>query len=186
MANTYYEITGVIDGKKEVLHGSFVKSDCAYELEAEKENFKADGYKNLKIESRETEDEPDLEIYEENIDELKENGNLKTHFFAVNCFGWGTGETKEEAIKQCIIAAGISNAKTTVNNAHKRGDHGMGLWTCEVLAPADTPYRINNFMPYGVETKEHEQHYLTYVTQKKFAYSTYTADDCHGAIVEFK
>ena len=62
---TYYEITAKIDGNIEVLFGSFVKSDCTYELDAEKSSWKDQGYKAIKITSRETEDTPDPEVYDE-------------------------------------------------------------------------------------------------------------------------
>jgi len=39
--NKYYEVEGYIDGEREVLFGSFDKRDCAYELEAERESWKA-------------------------------------------------------------------------------------------------------------------------------------------------
>jgi len=61
--NTYYEIKAYIDGQEEVLFGSFEKSDCTYELEAEKDGWKAEGFKSIKITSRKTEEEPDTEVY---------------------------------------------------------------------------------------------------------------------------
>ena len=62
--NTYYEITAKIDEQEEVLFGSFEKSDCTYELEAEKEGWKAEGFKSIKITSRKTEEAPDTEVYD--------------------------------------------------------------------------------------------------------------------------
>jgi len=67
MANKYYEVVGKIDGKQEVLFGSFVRADCKYEMDAEKEGWKDDGYKGIKIVSRDTEDTPDPEVYEGEI-----------------------------------------------------------------------------------------------------------------------
>ena len=61
--NTYYEVVATIDGEFEVLYGSFDKSDCEYEIEAEKESWLADGYRGIKIKSRQTTDKPDPEIY---------------------------------------------------------------------------------------------------------------------------
>jgi hypothetical protein len=60
----YYEITAWIDGGIEVLFGSFDKSECLYEKAAETSNWKEEGYKDIKIVSRLTEEQPDLEIYE--------------------------------------------------------------------------------------------------------------------------
>ena len=61
--NKYYEVEGYIDGEREVLFGSFDKRDCTYELEAERESWKAEGYKKIKIVSRETQETPDPEVY---------------------------------------------------------------------------------------------------------------------------
>ena len=60
----YYEIIAWIDGAIEVLFGSFDKSDCLYEKSAETSNWKEEGFKNIKIVSRLTEEQPDLEIYD--------------------------------------------------------------------------------------------------------------------------
>lgn len=61
--NKYYEVEGYIEGEREVLFGSFDKRDCAYELEADRESWRAEGYKKLKIVSRETQETPDPEVY---------------------------------------------------------------------------------------------------------------------------
>jgi hypothetical protein len=61
--NTYYEIQAKFEGEIEILFGSFDRSDCAYELEAEKESWKDQGYKQIKIVSRQTEESPDPEVY---------------------------------------------------------------------------------------------------------------------------
>ena len=65
--NTYYEITANIDGETEILFGSFDKSDCAYELDAEKESWKCEGFKSIKIVSRKTEEKPDAEVYGDSV-----------------------------------------------------------------------------------------------------------------------
>jgi len=67
MGNKYYEVVGKIDGDVEVLYGSFVRKDCVDEMSAEKEGWKDDGYKAIKIVSRETEDTPDAEVYKGEI-----------------------------------------------------------------------------------------------------------------------
>ena len=62
----YYEVIGTImgtDSTTDVLFGSFDRSDCAYELEAERVSWRAEGYKALKITSRMTTETPDPEIY---------------------------------------------------------------------------------------------------------------------------
>ena len=63
MSNTYYELIGTIDGESEILFGSFDREDCAYEQDAERDTWKADGYKGIKIVSREVAEEPDPEVY---------------------------------------------------------------------------------------------------------------------------
>lgn len=61
---TYYEIKAInIDGDDEILYGSFVKSEAQYELQAERDSWKADGYKCIAITSRDTDDQPDPEVY---------------------------------------------------------------------------------------------------------------------------
>ena len=61
--NKYYMVTGVLNGRTEKLFGSFDKADCTYEIEAEKESWKGEGYKNIKISTKETADKPDKEVY---------------------------------------------------------------------------------------------------------------------------
>ena len=62
--NKYYEITATIDGQEEILFGSFVRADCVYEKDAEKDGWQDEGYKKIKIVSRETTEAPDAEVYE--------------------------------------------------------------------------------------------------------------------------
>jgi len=61
----YHIVVGTIDGITEELFGSFVKQDCTYELDAEKESWKEQGYKKIKMSTRETSDSPDKEVYGE-------------------------------------------------------------------------------------------------------------------------
>ena len=61
--NTYYKITGTIDGHEETLFGSFDKSDCTFELDSEKQTWKDEGFRKLKITNEETEEKPDPEVY---------------------------------------------------------------------------------------------------------------------------
>ena len=60
---TYYTLTATIDGELEVIFGSFVKADCEYELDAEKESLKDQGYKGFKIVAAESNETPDLKVY---------------------------------------------------------------------------------------------------------------------------
>ena len=61
--NKYYEVIGTIDNRPETLYGSFDRSDCVYELEAERDSWRAEGYKGLFIGSSATTETPDPEIY---------------------------------------------------------------------------------------------------------------------------
>ena len=61
--NTYYEIKAYVDGKEETLFGSFEKSDCTFELDSLKSEWKEEGYEQIRIKSRKTEEEPDTEAY---------------------------------------------------------------------------------------------------------------------------
>lgn len=61
--NTYYEVTATIDGQDEVLYGSFDRNECKYEIDAERDNWKEQGYKKIRITSRQTVDTPDSEVY---------------------------------------------------------------------------------------------------------------------------
>ncbi len=66
--STYYEIKADIDGSTEILFGSYDKSDCTYELSAERDGWKGEGYKKFKVVSREVTEKPDAEIYGDDID----------------------------------------------------------------------------------------------------------------------
>lgn len=63
MTTQYFNVVGYIEGKKEVLFGSFDRNDCKQELDVEKSNWKSDGYKKLTIEVTETTETPDSEVY---------------------------------------------------------------------------------------------------------------------------
>ena len=70
--NTYYEVFADIDGETEQLFGSFVRADCVYEKDAEKDSWKEQGYKKIRIVSKQTSDVPDAEVYKEEIVTKKE------------------------------------------------------------------------------------------------------------------
>lgn len=65
--NKYYEVVATIDGDTEVLYGSFLRADCKDEIDAEKDTWKADGYKSIKIVTRECSDQIDKEVYTDNV-----------------------------------------------------------------------------------------------------------------------
>jgi len=60
---TYYRLTAVIDGKTEVIAGSFDKSDLTYELEMERDSLREEGYRKFAITSEKTTEQPDVSIY---------------------------------------------------------------------------------------------------------------------------
>ena len=63
MSTLYYKVVGTLDGEREQLFGSFVKADCIGELDAERFNWKLEGYKALKVIASSTEDSPDMAVY---------------------------------------------------------------------------------------------------------------------------
>ena len=63
MTNTYYDVIATIDGDDEQLFGSFVRSQCKEEIEAEKASWKDQGYKKIRIVSRETTEAPCPTVY---------------------------------------------------------------------------------------------------------------------------
>lgn len=62
--NKYFTVIGVIDGEYENLFGSFDRADCVSEIECEKSTWKEQGYKRIKIQSKNTTDVPDRSVYE--------------------------------------------------------------------------------------------------------------------------
>jgi hypothetical protein len=64
--NKYFRIiaTHKETGKEEILFGSYDRSDCVYEKDCEKDSWKEEGYKGIRIVSCEVEEEADKEVYE--------------------------------------------------------------------------------------------------------------------------
>lgn len=63
---TYYEVIGTFNGELDVLFGSFDRQDCKDEIEAERDTWKMDGFKSIRIRERQTEETPSAEIYGDN------------------------------------------------------------------------------------------------------------------------
>ena len=61
--NTYFEVEAYLEGERFVFFGSFDRTDCVGELDAERDGWKEEGYKKIKIVSHQTADEPDPEVY---------------------------------------------------------------------------------------------------------------------------
>tara|TARA_R100000808_G_scaffold7161_1_gene21149 strand:- start:689 stop:949 length:261 start_codon:yes stop_codon:yes gene_type:complete len=51
------------DNDSEVMFGSYDRTDCTAEIDAERDTWKEQGYSKIRIQSRETEEAPDPEIY---------------------------------------------------------------------------------------------------------------------------
>ena len=65
--NTYFEVVADFEGETELLFGSFVRSDCVCEIDAEKESWKSEGYKKIRVVSKATNETPDADIYKDEI-----------------------------------------------------------------------------------------------------------------------
>jgi hypothetical protein len=63
---TYYEVIGTFNGALDVLFGSFDRQDCKGEIEAERDTWKMDGFKSIRIRERQTEETPSAEVYGDN------------------------------------------------------------------------------------------------------------------------
>ena len=96
----------------------------------------------------------------------------ETHFYAACAYGWATAKTRELAIERVIKAFRHGLSRLTKKNQQSGDAPGAYIWTCEVHAPADAGYSINNFVPQGVEISGQREHYTTHVTQKNIAYWT--------------
>lgn len=59
----YYEVIATIDGEDEVLFGSYDKSDCVYEKQAESPSLREEGYRRIRILQRLVSTSPDPEVY---------------------------------------------------------------------------------------------------------------------------
>ena len=61
---TYWEVRGTLDGLADQLFGSYDRTDCVYELDAERETWKEQGYRKIHITSVQTTQAPDPVVYE--------------------------------------------------------------------------------------------------------------------------
>ena len=98
------------------------------------------------------------------------------HFFASSAFGWGVGNTVDEAVAQLVKATGVSSVSMTTRNAQKNGAPGLYFWHCKVLAPKDAEYDIEWFMPKDIKWEDGRHCYFTYCTKKEHAYWEQPAD----------
>lgn len=68
----YYDIIAKYGKQSEVLYGSYVRSDCVHELEAEKESWLNLSYTGIKIVKRQVHAEPDQAVYKDDLEEIAE------------------------------------------------------------------------------------------------------------------
>lgn len=93
-----------------------------------------------------------------------------THYFASNAFGWGVGDTREEAITNVIRNTDSTTAKKAIARLLKEGEPGLYCWSCKVLAPRAESYSIEFYQPKGVECEDVQHIHMLHVTSKRLAY----------------
>jgi len=74
----YYELIGTIEGDQEVLFGSYIKGEVEEEKECEQTTLRSQGYRGLKVVSREVQETPDSMTYYESA-----QGTTITHKRAI-------------------------------------------------------------------------------------------------------
>lgn len=91
------------------------------------------------------------------------------HYFASHALGWATGDTRVEAVEKLAKMPGMG-MKSWILNAHKEGSPGVYIWSCEVDAPIDEPYKIEWFKPVQegnpLLTHDGREHFVTYLSAK--------------------
>jgi hypothetical protein len=65
----YYDVIARIDGQIEKLFGSFVREDCISEIECEGPDWSEQGYRQIRILPRETNEQPDPTVYKDDIED---------------------------------------------------------------------------------------------------------------------
>jgi hypothetical protein len=90
-----------------------------------------------------------------------------THYFASNALGWATSKvSRDDAVERLVRSQG-DIVKRTIKSSQKDGQPGAYCWTCEVLAPQDSTYRIEWFQPKGVDWRYGMHSYVTHLTSKE-------------------
>lgn len=164
----YYEIKGTIDGQEEILFGSFSRDDVRFELDAERDSWKDQGYTGITMGFSNTDDQPDPEVYADD-DDVDTSG---VHFFATCALGWASAETRDEAIRK-LVNRFLIDFKSMVKGGKKNGDPGAYVWTCQVNAPADAEYSIEYYQPRGVDIEDGREHAITKVTNKTMEWANW-------------
>jgi hypothetical protein len=96
-------------------------------------------------------------------------GSVNTHYFANHALGWAVGDTREEAVENLANQHHYFSMGKWLRNVHKAGEPGIYIWSCKVNAAKDAPYKIEWFMPVGVDIEDGREHFVTYSTAKKVA-----------------
>lgn len=91
---------------------------------------------------------------------------LPYHFFASTHYGWGTGDTEEEAIKRASVGLQPATVKNSVAE-----HNGIICWSVKVELPRTEHYNIAGFMPVKVPMCDEKEHRIVgpkgeYITTK--------------------
>jgi len=116
--NTYFEVKAEIDGEVEILFGSYDKQDCIYEKEAERDSWKEQGYKKIKIVSRQVEEKPDKEVYPDLI--------TKKELFIKQAPSFNF-ELDEDELLEVAIERGFVTVVDEVNGLYKINEDYEGV-----------------------------------------------------------
>tara|TARA_R110001632_G_scaffold40643_6_gene101898 strand:+ start:484 stop:717 length:234 start_codon:yes stop_codon:yes gene_type:complete len=65
--HTYYMITAEMTGTVEQLAGSYDRSDMRYELDAMRDDWRSDGYRKIKLVTKQVSESPDPSVYSSDV-----------------------------------------------------------------------------------------------------------------------
>jgi len=85
------------------------------------------------------------------------------HYFASCALAWATADTEAEAISKAIRHAGIG--QRDVARLQREGNPGFYIWTCRVLADSKADYRIEWYMPKGIDIDSATHHSVTHISK---------------------
>ena len=60
---TYYTVQGTVEGKIGTLYGSYLRGHCVDEMEYERDSWKSEGYRSIKIIKEQTKERPSPNVY---------------------------------------------------------------------------------------------------------------------------
>lgn len=123
--NKYFEVVAKIEGETEVLFGSFVKTDCKHEIEAERDTWKDQGYKAIKIAVRMTEEKPDPEVYADDL------------IISTELDGQHKDFTSVEDFAEYMSACGLEWVNSDTCNTTSEAEHAIYNKIPYVVLPLD-------------------------------------------------